>query len=351
MSDTGFARPTLPTLIEQVRADLLARLNQDEVLRRSDLEVQARVQAAALHSLYGFIDHVARQILPPTSDTDVLERHAAWWGIARKPATVASGLIAMTAAEGTVIPAGTVLQRLGSGDYRTVAEVVALGGVVSVQVEAATAGTVGNLPTGAQLQLVSPIAGAQGTAIVVEISGGADVETDGDLLARLQDRVRQPPHGGNRHDYEAWTLEVPGVTRAWVYRHRQGLGTVGITFVMDGRASIVPTADEVAAVQNHIDARRPVTAEAVVFAPIPDQLNLTIRLDPDSTTVREAVAAEVRDFVAREAEPGGTLHLSRLREAISSAAGEFRHDLIAPGTDVVASAGHIAVPGTITWVP
>lgn len=78
MSETGFARPTLPTLIEQVRADLLARLNQDEVLRRSDLEVQARVQAAALHSLYGFIDYVARQILPPTSDADMLERHAAW---------------------------------------------------------------------------------------------------------------------------------------------------------------------------------------------------------------------------------------------------------------------------------
>ncbi|MBP2314891.1 baseplate J/gp47 family protein [Azospirillum soli] len=351
MPETGFARPTLPTLVEQVRADLLARLSQDEVLRRSDLEVQARVQAAALHSLYGFIDYVARQILPPTADTDVLERHAAWWGIARKPATAASGLTTLMAAEGTVIPAGTVLQRIGAGDYRSAAEAVALSGVASVEVEAAFTGTLGNLPAGARLQLVSPIAGAQGVATVVEVSGGADAETDADLLARLQDRVRQPPHGGNRHDYEAWALEVPGVTRAWVYRHRQGLGTVGIAFVMDGRVSIIPTPDEVAAVQAYIDERRPVTSEAVVFAPIPDPLNLTIRVSPDSTAVREAVEAELRDFVAREAEPGGTLHLSRLREAISSAAGEFRHELIAPLAEVVASAGHIAVPGAITWVP
>lgn len=257
----------------------------------------------------------------------------------------------MTAADGTVIPAGTVLQRIGTGDYRTVTEAVALGGVASAQVEAEFTGSLGNLPSGVQLQLVSPIAGAQGAATVVATSGGADAETDADLLARLQDRVRQPPHGGNRHDYEAWTLAVPGVTRAWVYRHRQGLGTVGIAFVMDGRASIIPTPDEVAAVQSYIDERRPVTAEAVVFAPIPDPLNLTIRVTPDSTAVREAVVAEVRGFVAREAEPGGTLYLSRLREAISSAAGEFRHALVAPLADVVASAGHIVVPGTITWVP
>jgi len=48
MAETGFTRPTLADLIEHCRADLLARLGQDEVLRRADSEVQARVQAAAL---------------------------------------------------------------------------------------------------------------------------------------------------------------------------------------------------------------------------------------------------------------------------------------------------------------
>ncbi|WP_207458662.1 baseplate J/gp47 family protein [Azospirillum sp. SYSU D00513] len=351
MADTGFERPTLADLIEQTRTDLLTRLAQDELLRRADVEVQARVQAAALHTVYGFVDYIARQILPPTSDTDVLERHAAWWDVARKPAAVASGTVTMTATAGTVIPAGTVLQRVGVGDYRTMAEVVALDAAASVPVEAVEPGVAGNLPAGAQLQLVSPIPGAQSTAVVVDISGGADIETDAALLARLQERVRQPPHGGNRRDYEAWALEVPGVTRAWVYRHRQGLGTVAVAFVMDGRASIIPTPDEVAAVQAYIDERRPVTAEVVVFAPIPDPLALSIRLTPDTTANREAVLAELRDFVAREAEPGGTLYLSRLREAISTAAGETRHELLTPASDVVAATGHIAVLGPITWVP
>lgn len=349
MAETGFARPTLPTLVEQIRADLLARLSQDDVLRRSDLEVQARVQAAALHAVYGFVSHLARQILPDTADSDWLDRHASWWGIARKAASVASGTVTATATSGVTIPAGTVLQRAGVGDYATTAEVTAADGTATLPVEAATAGAAGNLSAGALLTLVSPIAGVQSTAVVVEIAGGAEVESDDDLRARVRDRIRLPPHGGAEHDYEAWALEVAGVTRAWVYPSLAGIGTVGVCFVADGREDIVPTPAEVEAVQAYIDARRPVTADVTVFAPVADALDLSIELDPDSTATRAAVAAELADFLTREAEPGATIHLSRLREAISIATGEYRHDLVSPAADVVSDAGHIAILGTITW--
>jgi uncharacterized phage protein gp47/JayE len=351
MVETGFARPTLPALIEEVRADLLARLSQDEVLRRSDLEVQARVQAAALHSVYGYISWLARQILPDTADSDWLDRHASWWGVSRKPAAKATGTVTVTTTAGATIPAGSVLQRAGIGDYVTTEEVTAVGTSTTLSVEAATAGAAGNLPAGARLTLISPIAGVQSTAVVVEISSGADVEGDDELRDRIRDRIRQPPHGGARHDYETWALEVAGVTRAWVYPSHLGLGTVGVTFVLDGRDDIIPTAGEVAAVQAYIDERRPVTADVTVIAPVADPLNLSIRLNPDSTAIRAAVEAELRDFLGREAEPGGTIYLSRLREAISIATGEYRHDLVSPVADVVAATGHIAVLGTITWVP
>jgi uncharacterized phage protein gp47/JayE len=350
MADTGFARPTLSELIEEVRTDLLARLTQDEVLRRADLEVQARVQAAALHSVYGYISYLARQILPDTADSDWLDRHASWWGVTRKAASKATGTVTATTTAGVTIPAGTVLQRAGLGDYVTTAEVTAAGATATLAVEAATAGAAGNLSVGARLALVSPIAGVQSTVVVVEISGGADVEADDELRGRIRERIRQPPHGGAAHDYETWALEVAGVTRAWVYPSHLGLGTVGVTFVADGREDIIPTAGEVDAVQAYIDERRPVTADVTVFAPIAEPLDLSIRLNPDSATSRAAVEAELLDFLGREAEPGGTLYLSRLREAISLAAGEFRHDLVAPVADVTADPGHIAVLGSITWV-
>lgn len=187
-------------------------------------------------------------------------------------------------------------------------------------------------------------------ATVVDVSGGADIEADDDLRDRLLARIQAPPHGGNAADYEAWALQVPGVTRAWVYRHHMGAGTVGLAFVCDGRTDIVPTGAEVAAMAAHIDTLRPVTATVVVFAPVAAPLALTIRLNPDSAATRAAVSAELRDFLAREAVPGGTLYLSRLREAISQAAGEYRHELVAPAADVVSPAGRIATLGVITWL-
>lgn len=350
MLDTGFARPTLAELIVATRADLLARLGADEVLRRSDIDVQARVQAAALHSVYAFIDHLARQLLPDTATTAWLDRQAGWWGIARKAATAASGTATFATTAGAVIPAGAVLQHADGREYRTTAEAVAAGAATEVAVAAGEAGAAGNLAAGSVLSLVSPIIGVQSQAAAGTLSGGADAEADDDLRDRLLARYRQPPHGGARFDYEAWALAVAGVTRAWVYPEHLGSGTVGLTFVLDGRADIIPTAQDVAAVQGHVDALRPVTAELVVFAPAPQPLDLSIRLVPDTAANRAAVEAAVDDFVRREAEPGGTIYLSRLREAISQAAGEVRHDLVAPVADIAHAVGTIAVPGAIAWV-
>lgn len=350
MADTGFTRPTLPELIEQVRADLLARLGLDELLRRADGEVQARVQAAALHSLYGFIDYLARQVLPDTADTDWLDRHAGLWGVQRKAAAAATGTVTVSATTGVTIPAGTVLQRAGLGDYTVATDATAAAGVATVTVTAATPGQAHNLPAGARLTLVSPVAGAQSTAIVADVSGGADIEADDDLRDRLLARIQAPPHGGNAADYEAWALQVPGVTRAWVMPHHMGAGTIGLSFVCDGRADIIPSPGEVASMAAHIEALRPVTAAVTVYAPAPAPLPLTIRLTPDAMAIRAAVQAELHDFLAREAVPGGTVHLSRLREAISLASGEYRHELAAPAADVVAAPGHILVLGDITWL-
>ncbi|EBX0453452.1 hypothetical protein YQ86_26300, partial [Salmonella enterica subsp. enterica] len=68
MADSQFARPELPQLIATIRSDLLTRFQQDVVLRRMDAEVYSRVQAAAVHTLYGYIDYLARNMLPDMCD-------------------------------------------------------------------------------------------------------------------------------------------------------------------------------------------------------------------------------------------------------------------------------------------
>jgi uncharacterized phage protein gp47/JayE len=182
------------------------------------------------------------------------------------------------------------------------------------------------------------------------ITAGAEVESDDSLRSRLLTRIRETPHGGAYHDYLAWALEVPGVTRAWCYPQYLGLGTVGLAFVCDDQADILPDAEKIAEMRDYIEARRPVTAVVTVFAPIPVPLDLSIRITPNLATVAASVETELRDLIYREAEPGGTIYLSHIREAISLAVGEVDHELVSPIEDVVLENGEITVMGAITWL-
>ncbi|HYF35448.1 MAG TPA: baseplate J/gp47 family protein, partial [Prosthecobacter sp.] len=100
---------------------------------------------------------------------------------------------------------------------------------------------------------------------------------------------------------------------------------------------------------------RPVTAEVFVEAPVAVPLNFTIRLKnaagatESSATIRAAVEAELEDLIRRDAEPGGTILFSRIREAISTAAGEFDHSITVPAADITHDDDEIATMGTITW--
>lgn len=341
-----YSRPTLPALVQSLREDMLSRVDGDQ-LRRADAEVYARVFAGALHGLYGYADWIARQIIWDTCDDDTLERWASMWlQVPRKPAAAANGTVAFVLATGATVPTGTVLQAFDGVQYTTTADSDAS----SAPVAAVLAGAAGNRAAGQALSLVSPVAGAQTQATASELSGGADIESIDNLRARLIDRVRTPPDGGSATDYEAWALEVPGVTRAWVAPLEQGAGTVVVRFVRDNDTAIIPDATEVATVLAHINAVRPVTAELFVVAPVADPINYQITLVPNTLAARMAVEAELRDLHRREAAPGVTLLISHIREAISTASGEADSVLVAPAANVVSATGHMPAFGSIAWL-
>lgn len=347
-----FARPTFAELIDRAAADIEAGLpGTDARLRRSNLAVIARVHAAAVHGLYGYLDWLARQLMVDTADADFLARYAAIWGIQRVAASFATGTVTASGSNGSVVPAGTRLVRADGTAYVSTADATVASGTAAVTVLAEVAGAAGNAETGVSLTLVLPVAGISSGAVVASpgIAQGADEESDTALRARLLARIQAPPMGGAAHDYVAWAKEVPGVTRAWCYPLELGAGTVVVRFVRDDDDSLIPSGPEVAAVQAYIDARRPVTAAVTVAAPTAVPLNLTIALTPDTVAVRDAVVAQLQDLIRREAEPGATILLSHIREAISVAAGETNHVLSVPSANVTHAAGQIATLGTVTW--
>lgn len=346
----SYSRPNLSEIISRVRSDVISRLAQDDVLRRSDAEVYARVVAGVTHGLYGFIDWLSRQVIYDTAEAEILDRWASIWGVLRKPAAAATGTATLTGLVGAVVPTGALLQALDGVQYQTTADATFVGTTVVVDLEALVPAAAGNRTTGQTLTLATPVAGVQPGAVASALVGGADEEHDEALRARLISRIQTPPHGGSAADYVAWALEVPGVTRAWCYPLELGPGTVTVRFMRDDDSgSAIPDAGEVTAVLDYINALRPVTAQVTVVAPVATPLAFTIAVTPNTAAVKTAVQEELADLIRREAEPGGTLLLSRIRAAISAAAGESNYTMTVPSADVALATGLITTLGVITW--
>lgn len=349
-----FNRPKLQELIERNISDVESRLpSTDARLRQSNLNVLAKTHSAVAHELHGHLAWLALQLMPDTAELEHLERWASIWNITRKAAAKAQGSITFTGNDGAVIPLGTVIQRGDAVEFITDNEGTINAGSISITITAVEAGINSNTIATSKLTLITPIAGVDSSA-TVDVGGiinGTDTESDEFLRERLLNRIQEPPHGGADFDYIKWALEVPGVTRAWVYPQELGLGTVTVRFVVDDDAiSIIPDAAEITAVQDYIDALRPVTAAVTVVAPVAVAMNFTITgLTPATQTVQDAIEAELTDLLRREAEPGGTILISHIREAISIAAGEFDHSLKQPTADVTHNNGEIATMGTIIW--
>lgn len=348
-----YSRPALADLVQRVRTDVLSRLSTDDLLRRADAEVYARVLGGVAHGLYGFIDWLSNQVIFDTAEVEFLERWCSIWGITRKAASAATGTVTFSVQVGSYIPSGTLLQALDGVQYQTTADATVVSTSATAPVAAVVAAAAGNRAAGQTLNLVSPIVGVTPSATAGLLSGGADVETDDALRSRLLSRIQNPPQGGAASDYVAWALQVSGVTRAWVSAQELGAGTVTVRFVRDNDgtgAAIIPDSSEVAAVQAYIDARRPVTAQLTVVAPTANPLNFTISgLSPNTSAVQAAIQTELQDLLLREAVPGGTILLSHIRAAISSATGENDFTLTSPSANVTNTTGQISTMGNITW--
>ncbi len=348
----SFVRPSLSELIERNRGDIESRLpGADSRLRHSVLDVLGRAHAGSAAGLYGYLDFLARQLMPDTAEAEYLSRWASIWGVRRKSATAARATASASGVNGSIVPAGTELQRGDGAFYQVTADALIAAGVAAVSLAAVTPGTGGDVLIGSVLTLTSPVAGVAAELTVSAIAVvGSDEEDDDSLLARLLDRIQNPQLGGKERDYVQWALEQPGVTRAWAYSLWLGLGTVGLTFVMDGREDILPLAPDVAAVQAALDLLRPVTAELTVFAPSARPVDVSLRITPDTPAVRAAITLELADLFVREAIPGGTLYGSRIGEAVSLAEGEFSHEIVLPAGDIGAGPGELLVFGEASFL-
>ena len=350
-------KPTLRQLFERISQDFSGRLlDGGPVLSRSVIAVLAKVWAGAAWSMHAVLEWIFRQVFVDTAEDENLVRWANAWGMEAKGAAYASGKVIFQGAAGAILPAGRLLQpKASTVQYVVLEDAVIVDGSASASVRAMTPGIAGNLPAGTAVSLVAPVVGLQSAGEVDGdgLSGGTEEEDMESLRARLLARLRMPPRGGAKHDYEAWALEVSGVTRAWGYPLGEGIGTVSLTFVMDNAPDgPIPDAQTVQRVQEHIDRLKPASVkEFLAFAPEPLPVHIRLAVSPDTEAVRASVRAELADLIAREAAPGKTLYRSHISEAVSLAPDETDHVLIEPAGDIDVPPGYFPMIGNVVFEP
>lgn len=277
--------------------------------------------------------------------------HAGQRGLTRKQAAAAGGSVTLTGKAATPVAGGLQFRVKGNNTlYQTTAGgKTGSDGKVTVTAKATTPGTAGNLTAGATGTLVSAPSGIDSAVTVVTMTGATDTETDEALLARLLDVMRQPPAGGNAHDYKVWAESVNGVSGAYVFPLRRGLGTVDVVITATGG---LPSAETLRAVQGYIDSVRPVgpgAAGCKVLAPAIKTVDVTAAVGiSDSTTfdaARVAITASLNTWF-NALTPGQEAIRSQLGALISEVDGVLDYQLTSPTSNVIPTVND----ATIEWI-
>jgi uncharacterized phage protein gp47/JayE len=348
-----FTLPTLEDIRDAILADWRNLDNRVTVDADSDNHIRASGFGGAVLGLYQFAAWGVNQFFPDTADAENLVRFAAVRGIIQQPAASAAGTVQFTGVPGAAILLATVIQTTDGQQYQTTAAgAIGVDGKAQLPAAAVTAGTVGNQVDNTPGVLQSAPAGVDVAVTLLQMSGGVETESTASLLARVLDRLRQPPAGGNKYDYPRWAMEVPGVTAAFIYPARRGIGTVDVAILSNG---LPPSENLRAAVTAYIGELAEVTADWMVLVPqlVPIDVTATVVLGPDVdlASVRTKVGTGLAAYFA-SLRPGDTVRRTRIQTILGDIDGVVDYDLAAPAANVVTlvDATHVQMPalGTVT---
>jgi uncharacterized phage protein gp47/JayE len=227
--------PTTTQIRDQIIADYESALGQTvPVSPHAFIRIWAACVAGVLHLAYRFGAWIYRQIFASTADIEALMRIGGQYSVVRNPAVRAELTASVSGNASVVIPIGWTFQSNGVVFETTDAETLDGSGEGVIDIRCLTAGSLGNLDDGDELEIVTPIAGLDSEATVTAtVTTGEDAEPIEDYRDRVLAKQQQKPQGGAIPDFISWTKEVPGVVSVVVARPVPGdvvvYPTVGTT--------------------------------------------------------------------------------------------------------------------------
>jgi uncharacterized phage protein gp47/JayE len=167
---------------------------------------------------------------------DYTDEHALTYGLVRKDATKATGVVRFTGPATTPIETGVQVgtepadpDAEGIVFQTTQSGVIPVGGYIDLTVEAMEAGAGSNIAVGQASLLLSAVSGIASVANLAAISGGEEQESDEALRDRTLLEIASAQGAGTAADYVRWSLAYPGVGHVTVQSPGAGAVTVIVT--------------------------------------------------------------------------------------------------------------------------
>lgn len=243
-----------------------------------------------------------------------LDYHAQSYGLERRPAAPASGVLTITGSPSTIIPEGFLFAVPASGDsaaitfYATEDVMIDHDGNAEVHVAASVPGVSGNVAANTIVIMASPsLSGIECITNKKELTGGSQEEDDETLRQRIKDFLESSDASfvGCDSDYTRWAKEVAGVGNVVVDPEFNGAGTVRvIVFDLNGEPAndyIVNAVNEHIVSPNDRSKRlAPIGATVTVMTPtiveVPISCNLTLSVGADYTETVESIKQSIAAY-------------------------------------------------------
>jgi len=285
--------PTTQAVSDTVVAQIEAAISQSiPILPKAFTRVLAKVFAGVVVILYKYGGFIFMQLFVSSASMEETVvngktiRPLVEWGRLIGvgdpfPATRAEAVIILqsTSTGGKILAGQQFLKTDTSIVYQAVTETPIIGpGPVIFLVRATYdqndnggSGTIGNLASSAELQVVNGPPNVATTATVFATTlTAADAETPDAYRARITKRFQQRPQGGALADFREWAEEVPGIVHAYPYKGAPGQIDVYVEAdeASSGSPDGIPTSPQLAAVLatinepdvNGVATRRPVNS-------------------------------------------------------------------------------------------
>ena len=247
---------------ENIKAEIIARLSPAIDTREGsffhDLIGPVSVE---LYKMYRAFLEMEPMIYVDETSGPYIDKRAEAYGITRKEGVAALGVLTFYGQEGAPVPKGTAAVTRGGAEYETLEETAIREGMAQVDAAARKPGRVFNREGGEALELLGGLPGIERVE-AGPFLGGADPETDGELVQRIYAYWRKPSTSGNVYDYERWALRAEGVGAVKVFPLANGPGTV--TVVIAGPKKLPVDAETVERCRAYIEEERPIGAEVTV---------------------------------------------------------------------------------------